>query len=354
MSNFDNIKINDALNFLVSNMSTENPLDYFDKIYSSINPIMMMNAVEAAKELVKNENDVSKGKLKGKNKEEANVFITLGGESLTQNLYTGVIGTLLWLPQYITEVAKKNGVDDHSLEICLNVLNKCSLPKVHDVKESVIDNQKVQIKPSSIKHYTAFLSSILSWLNNGVTDCTVSGVMKTNYELSKYLSSVAINSFPSVPFGVYYIGTCKTNDLTKLAEDLGKSFDWTKYMSNESYIINEPKFVVTTNNAPIVSVVGHPLTETFAVKTEDGESKWLGLFVETEEFAKLCAQSGITVNQLKKYIITTSEQEHLNNLEKHDPIAEFINKQKITNEIFKLRHKFSSVDLSSLSSKYDL
>ena len=51
MSNFDNIKINDVLNFLVSNMSTENPLDYFDKIYSSINPIMMMNAVEAAKEL---------------------------------------------------------------------------------------------------------------------------------------------------------------------------------------------------------------------------------------------------------------------------------------------------------------
>ena len=33
MSNFDNIKINDVLNFLVSNMSTENPLDYFDKIY---------------------------------------------------------------------------------------------------------------------------------------------------------------------------------------------------------------------------------------------------------------------------------------------------------------------------------
>ena len=109
----------------------------------------------------------------------------------------------------------------------------------------------------------------------------------------------------------------------------------TKYMSNESYIINEPKFVVTTNNAPIVSVVGHPLTETFAVKTEDGESKWLGLFVETEEFAKLCAQSGITVNQLKKYIITTSEEQHVSNLEKHDPIAEFINKQKITNEIFK-------------------
>jgi hypothetical protein len=178
--------------------------------------------------------------------------------------------------------------------------------------------------------------------------------MKTNLELARYLSAVALSNFPSVPFGCYHVGSCKTTDIMKLTETLGKSFNWLDYMTDESYVINEPKFVVTTSNAPIVGIVGHPLTETFAVKTEDGVSKWLGVFVETEEFSKLCAQNGLTTDQLKKYIITTSELEHAQKLAKNDPVALFINKQKMTNEIFKLRHKFSSVNLKDLDDNYDV
>jgi len=346
------IKLKDLLNAIVSTASTENPVDYFDKIYESINPIMMMNALEEAKDLVNSENIVaSKSK---KPKENAEVFITLGGESITQNLYTGIIATLLWLPKYLKDCASKFDIDDHSLDVCLSVLNKCALPKIHDIKEEVVKGEKVEIKPSNIKHYTAFLAAIISWLNDGVNMFKVNGMMKTNLELVRYLSAAAVGSFPAVPFGCYHVGSCKTTDIAKLAENLGKSFDWLKYMTDESYTINEPKFVVTTDNAPVVGIVGHPLTETFAVKTEDGISKWLGIFVETEEFNKMCAQSGFTCDQLKKYIITTSPKEHEEKLRQHDPIATFINKQRMTNEIFKLRHKFSSVKLDDLEEEtYD-
>jgi hypothetical protein len=343
MTDLKDIKIKELLNAMVLNSSTENPVDYFDRIYESINPIMMLNALQEAKDLINNENAVN-SKLK-KPKENAEVFITLGGESMTQNLYTGIIAALLWLPKYLRDAASKYDIDEHSLDICLSVLNKCALPKIHDIKEEVIKGEKVEIKPSNVRHYTAFLAAIVSWLNDGVNMFKVNGIMKTNLELVRYLSAAAIGSFPAVPFGCYHVGTCKTTDITKLTENLGKSFDWLKYMTDESYIINEPKFVVTTDNAPVVSIVGHPLTETFAVKTEDGISKWLGIFVETEEFNKMCAQAGFTTDQLKKYIITTSPAEHETRLKQHDPIAVFINKQKMTNEIFKLRHKFSSVKL---------
>ena len=351
MNDLKNIKIKELLNAMVLNSSTENPIDYFDKIYESINPIMMLNALQQAKDLVANENATS-AKIK-KPKENAEVFITLGGESMTQNLYTGIIAALLWLPNYLRDAASKYDVDDHSLDICLSVLNKCALPKIHDIKEEVIKGEKVEIKPSNVRHYTAFLAAIVSWLNDGVNMFKVNGIMKTNLELVRYLSAAAVGSFPAVPFGCYHVGTCKTTDITKLAENLGKSFKWLDYMTDESYAINEPKFVITTDNAPVVSIVGHPLTETFAVKTEDGISKWLGIFVETEEFNKLCAQSGFTTDQLKKYIITTSPEEHENKLNQHDPIATFINKQKMTNEIFKLRHKFSSVKLDQ-GTDYDV
>lgn len=351
-TNLKDIKINDVLNAMVSKASNENPVEYFDKVYASINPIMMMNAIEEAKSVVANENALaSKSK---KSKETAEVYVTLGGESMTQNFYTGIISTLLWLPEYIKTAAPKCGVDDQALSTALGVLDKCALPKIYDIKEEVIDGKKVEVKPSNVRHYTAFLASIVSWLNNGINMFNIKGVMKTNLELARYLSAAALGGFPSVPFASYHVGTCKTTDIMKLSETLGKSFDWLKYMTDECYTINEPKFVVTTDNAPIVGIAGHPLTETFAVKTEDGESKWLGIFVETEEFTKMCAQSGFTTAQLKKYIISTSPEEHSKKLNNNDPIAVFISKQKMTNEIFKLRHQFSSVDLSALTEEsYD-
>lgn len=349
IDNLNNVNIKNLLNALVAQSSDENPLDYFDKIYSSVNPIMIINAIESARELVRSESAKNK-----KAKDVAEVYVTLGGESLNQSLYTGIIGTLLWLPNYITDAAKQLGIDDRSIEICKSVLDRCSLPKVHDVQELTVDNQKIQIKPSSIKHYTAFLTSIVSWLNSGVSSFKINGVMKTNYELAKYLSSVALESFPSIPFGCYYVGSCKTTDTMKLTEKLGKAFNWLDYMTKESYVINEPKFVVTTDNAPVVGIIGHPLTETFAVQTEDGVSKWLGLFVETEEFSNLCAQHGITINELKKYIIVNTPEMHKANLQNKDNIAVFIENQKMTNEIFKLRHQFSSVDTSCLDENYDV
>lgn len=351
-TNLKNIKLNDILNAMVSKASDENPVEYFDKVYASINPIMMMNALEEAKAIVANENATS-SKSK-KQKETAEVYITLGGESMSQNFYTGIISTLLWLPEYLKNVADKCGIDDQALSTTLNVLDKCALPKIHDIKEEVVDGTRIEVKPSNVRHYTAFLASIVSWLNNGVNMFKINGVMKTNLELSRYLSAAALGNFPSVPFGCYHVGSCKTTDIMKLSENLGKSFDWLKFMTDECYTINEPKFVVTTDNAPIVGIAGHPLTETFAVKTEDGESKWLGIFVETEEFTKMCVQSGFSANQLKKYIISTSPEEHHTKLNANDPVAVFIEKQKMTSEIFKLRHKFSSVDLKELNEEeYD-
>ena len=83
---------------------------------------------------------------------------------MTQSFYTGVIATLLWLPNYIRESSHSFKVDQSSIDITLKTLNKCALPQIHDVKEEVIKGEKVTINPSNIKHYSAFLASIVSRL----------------------------------------------------------------------------------------------------------------------------------------------------------------------------------------------
>ena len=342
-----NITLYDLLNAMISKIPEENPTEYFDNMYSSIHPGMIMEAVEEAKTIIETE-QVKNKRNKKKNKEEANVFLTLGGDSLNKSFYTGVISALMWLPNYIRDVSSRMGISTQNMETTLNVLKECKLPHIHDVKEEVVENKKVAVNPSNTKHYAAFLGSIISWLSNGVTDFTVKGTMKTNLEMCRYLTATALNNFPSVPFCAYYIGKTETSDLLDFSERIGKSFDWSKYMSDLCYTINEPKFVTTTSNAPIVGIVGHPLTETFIAEIKEGQAKWLGLFIETEEFSKICANNGLTAEMIKKYIIATSPDEHELNVKNKNHIATFIENQKITKQCFEWRHKYSSVKIPEI------
>lgn len=347
------LNMKDVFNAYVARASTENPLVYVNEMYKSIHPGAIRAAVEEAKTLVEAESNAT-AKKHIKNAEQAEVYLTLGGESLTENFYTGVVATLLWIPKYIKECASRCGVSATDAEKCIEVMKKCQLPQVHDVKEEVIEGNKVSVEPANVRFYSAFLSAIISWCNNGVSDFKIQGNMKTNYELSRYLAASALNSFPSVPFGCYHVGSCQTDDIFKFSEKIGSSFDFTKYMTDLCYQINSPKFVVTTPNAPIVSIVGHPLAETFVAEIKDGNAKWLGLFIESDEFARVAAQNGLTVNQIKTYIIGHSKKQHAEELAKKNPVAVFIDKNKITKECFELRHKFVETGADNAIDDYDL
>ena len=87
---------------------------------------------------------------------------------------------------------------------------------------------------------------------------------------------------------------------------------------------------------------------------KEGQAKWVGLFIETEEFSKICANNGLTAEMIKKYIIATSEQEHEINVKNKDPIASFIESQKITKQCFEWRHKYSSVKLDQEIVDYEI
>jgi hypothetical protein len=337
-------------------MEEDNPLENFDDMYCSINPCMMAKAVETGKQVLSNFNNKIEKQNKTKNKtdsdeepENAEVYITLGGDSLNQSFYNGMIATLLWLPTYLKNTQLRLGINEKDLKTTLEVFKQARLPQVHDVKEEMINGNKVIINPSSTRHYSAFLTSIVSWLADGVTSISNQKTLKTNLELTRYLANCATRSFPSVPFASYHIGSVKTtrSNMFTLSEQLGKSMNWTDYMTPESFKLNEPKFVVTSENSPVVGIVGHPLSETFIGEVKQGKVNWLGLFVESEEFGKLCAQDGLTAAMIKKYIINTSPSQHFENLNKKHPIATFIEKNSLTKQCFDWRHQLSSVNVET-------
>ena len=254
------------------------------------------------------------------------MFLTIGADKNIKSLYNSFIGGLLWLNDYIETVYDKFGINPDEKDIYLKVLQQIHLPTVHD-------------EDSICRYYASFLSSFVTWLCYGTTLTNCKDKLKTNMELSRYLSSIALNSFPSLPFTCYYIGTTKTNDHMELAEKLASCVKFTDYMTDESIYLNQPKFVVQTENTPLVGISGHPLANMIYGQINNGNTEWFGLFQESEEFEKICQKNGVSCKDIKKYMYQTTDSEHNKNIEKGDSIARFIESQPFTKELFKMRHK---------------
>jgi len=311
----------------------DDPIKYIDFMYASIHPGMVTLAVKDAKALVDKEN-----KQKNKQGTKANVFLTLGGDGNTKSLYTGAVGAMLWLQDYMPIAAEKFNISKDDLETTKRVLRSIGLPQTFDAK--VDDTTEEYVAPSGCRHYATFLGSFVTWMTSAVGCVSIrSKKMKSNAELTKFLTNMALKSFPSIPFTSYYIGSTKTNDMMGLAEKMSRVINFTKYMTEESIMINQPMFVVQNENSPLVGISGHPLGGIiFGQGDGSSNTDWLGAFTDNEEFSNLCTKSGINIRDVKKYILQTNRQAHDKNISKGNPIALFIQSQNIMLQAFEKRH----------------
>ena len=331
------LSIEQKLALATMTVPNEDPIPYFNSMYKSINPMLIQEAVRVAKKELQKENKKN-GKL-------ANVYLTLGSDGNTRSLYTGAISALLWLFDYIDIAGPAFGVSKTEIENTKKVLRAIKLPQAFDAKFNEGENKFEE--SSSCRHYATFLASFVAWLTNGTSLVKCKNEkekLRTNFELSRFLTGLALNSFPSIPFTAYYIGSIKTNDMMDLAEKMSRIVDFSKYMTPESITLNQPKFVVQNESAPLVGISGHPLANTILGQENNGNVEWFGLFQESDEFAKICQKSGITTKDVKKYMYQTSKNEHTKNLERGDKIATFIQQQGFTEELFNLRHKNYNID----------
>lgn len=322
---------------LLSTVSTENPLEYFNDMYKSINPHCITVAKEEGKKILQSDNK--------KGDKAVNVYFTLGGDSINKFLMEGIIAALLWLPYYIQDVADVFKLSREEVDTTLKILNAIQLPKVFDARD--VENENRKETSSNCRHYASFLIAIIRWLTTGTTMFKQTGEARTNMELCRYLASTALNTFPAVPYCAYFIGQTKTNDMAKLTEKLAKSVNFSEFMTKEAYQINSPKFVVQTQDAPLVGISGHPLGELYVGMLDDTTKKteWLGVFVKSEQFEQLCAESGLSVNEVHEYVMGISKQQHQKILSdkrnEKNKIAQFIEKQgnELIKTGFELFHK---------------
>lgn len=325
--------LHNYLNSLINSVSRENPLDYFNSMYKSINPMAIDLARSAAEKVLQNSNKKSGSKV-------ANVFLNIGSDSINDSFLQGVIAALLWMPSYIRDIMEPLKLSREEVDTCLKVMKQCNLPTVFDAYDTEIDGKTTKVESSTCRHFALFLTSITQWCYGGVSQFKNTGEPRSNIEMVRYLTSTALNSFPSIPFCSYFLGQCRTNDYAQLAEQLTKNFNWTDYMSKEAYSINQPRFQVCSEHSPLVGCCNHPLAMLLVGETTNNKTTWLSVFCEGEEFSRLCLENSLTMNEVKEYVLKTSKAEHQAKLAKEDKIAMFVDKNKIIAQGFQLLHRF--------------
>ena len=138
---------------LLSTVTTENPLTYFNDMYKSINPHCITIAKEEGKKILAAE-------TAKKGEKPVNVYLTLGGDSINKFLMEGIIAALLWLPYYIQDVADVYKLSREEVNTTLKILNLVNLPKVFDAKVEQDGDEKAEL-PSNCRHYASFLIAII-------------------------------------------------------------------------------------------------------------------------------------------------------------------------------------------------
>lgn len=324
------INLADVLNYIISTLEPQDPLEYIDKMYNSVNPAFIDFAVEVGKKKVSELNNK-------KGTKEANIYFTLGHENATKSKISGFFSGILWLEDYVHTKGETYGVSKQEMKTFTDVLRKMGLPQIVDA--FVPEDQSY-----SVKTYSACLSHYLMWLSRGsLANKSGAEVTRSNGEVCELITSSSLSSYPAVPFTAYYLGTIKTNeDILSLAEKMYKDVKFDKFITEEFSFVNEPQFVVTTSNSPITNMVGHPLgVMTYGLTDSNTRQQvnWFAGYSGTREFDQLCLANNTTSKDVAKYIISTSLEKHKKNIEMGDPIAKFINSQKIANEIFERLRK---------------
>jgi len=315
------------LQMTLMGVTTEDPLEYLDKEYCSLNIGMLEDAIISGKQKFQEMNKI-------KDNKKLNCYLTVGGDSFNKSFWNGCIATLLWLEDFIGQANKNYGIKEEEIEVTKNVLSRMMLPKITDVTVEGTNLKTI----SNCQQYAAFLFAVANWCSSGLYKIKTSESAHTNMEVVRLLTSTSLNNFPSLPFAAYFIGQIKNNDIFNVTEQMGKFYDFRKYMSDQSIMLNEPKFVVQTDNSPICGIVGHPLTNwAIAEKSKTGNGvEWLGLFEKTKEFEEICVKNGFSAEDVKKYLLMLSKETHENNLKKKNKLAEFCESQHLVKTAIEL------------------
>lgn len=307
-----------------AHITDENPLPYANRMYSTVNPLAMQSILKDAKSFVNKESS--------RNGKDVDVYMLLGGETNYEKIFDGLIGGMLFLLDYIDVAAEIKKLSDKEVETTKKVLKAIDLPIRAD-------------ENSSCRHYAQLIQMFLQWLTQGFDQGKIEGKVKNNYEITRFLRATALEQFPAIPPTIYHVDKIKTNNPFKLAEKLQNTFHFTNYMSKISAQLNEPRFVVAAGNSPIVFQSGHPLTNTYIGAEKDGEVEWLGIFADSEEFNRICMEAGVSMKEVRRYMMENNMETHLNNLKKgKNPIAKFIENQSLAKMMFDQKVKNYNIE----------
>jgi hypothetical protein len=284
------------------NIPPSDPMEFIHDIYRTLSPPSIKLCIEDAK-----------AHLQRENKKNGNLLVTchfvLGSDGNTRSLFNGVIGTLLWKGYLLNEEAQ---------DALASFVKWCGEPA--NIGAGM---------PTG--HIAGTIGDNLVAATGNIGPLTES--IATNLELARYITAHALGKFPALPFTAFFIGSIKTTDVLELSDHMTKLIKWEEYMSEESIAINQPRFIISSDCMPLVGIAGHPFA-TSILTHPNNNTEWLGMYIDGEEFDRMCKQTSVSAKDVRKYFVENDLATHRRNLCNGNNIAMTIERQKFLKNLF--------------------
>jgi hypothetical protein len=313
-----------VINSAIRKIPPDDPMDFIHDLYKTVSPPFIRMCVDDARQVLQHENR--------KNGKAANCHFVLGSDGNTRSMFNGVIGALLWLQVYLDQMKEQGQVSDEDMATTKKVLSSCMLPSCVDEEKQAADEKR------NCRDYASFLGSFVNWvIRSGDSSSSTPGSdgdgvgedgdSKTNLELVRYLTASALGNFPALPFTAFFIGPVKTNDLMQLNQRMTTLIKWENYMSKQSVQLNQPRFIISMDDSPLIGNGGHPFANTLIGQEPNPE--WFSLYIDSKEFERV-----VVGGDVRKYFAENTLSQHHWNLQQKCPLAMMIEGSKMLRVLF--------------------
>lgn len=322
---------------LIQNTYNGNPLIFTHQPYMSINPADISSLIIQTKKILSAYSETFGDKLGNK---QYNISLSMGNETFTETFMMGIISSILWLREYIRKSDETFGIEERDIKTTLNVFDSMKLPTMHDV----FTNEKGElVTPTSPQGYMTMVKSIVQWLHDG---CDIStNEQLSNMQVAKILTDVCMNRAPMMPFIVYNIGDVSSSDMFALHDYISKRINIANYLSNDFIYRNQPRFNIVECGTGVTSIINHPLSKiVLGERSNDGTTKWLGAFMQTEGFNQMCKDHDVDPNMINRYLVTNTIEMHRKNLKDEDRTAMFIENNSYAKRMLEMYTRINAID----------
>lgn len=295
-------------------VQARSPIAYAEEILSSINPEAVRTSVRELRQAVASLNE-DRDSPSVKTDEIYDVYLSIGGTSLSREFLTGVVSGQIYT--YV-KAREKYEKDPRMLKMLDKLYEDLNLPSGH-MTDSVIEAWSM----------SSFAHDVCGFCNSSYDSSN------TNMSAIGHLVDSIVKRYPTLERVYWNAGSfCRTREegIDDAMSLISASCNPNRHFSDIMRKIVKPNITIARRDSPIATTNSSHIARVYSSTGANGDITWASAFAKTDEFIRVLADNAIIPEDLDAYHRAYNPEFHTKCLRdtgsRFHAIANFLEKNK--------------------------